>query len=125
MYGIKSGILSHAKNLIKGSSKTLAQNPAFFIHIVSSWFYFKNINVMDLKIRQGTNETWCIYNDNKVILSSHDKELIEKVFSFLNDELINSQFVKLSEQKPFMVGNYEVITNRDRIIKVKGGKTYE
>ena len=56
---------------------------------------------------------------------NNDKELIEKVFSFLNDELINSQFVKLSEQKPFMVGNYEVITNRDRIIKVKGGKTYE
>ena len=80
---------------------------------------------MDLNIRQGTNGAWFIYNDNKVILGSHDKELIEKVFSFLNDELINSQFVKLSEQKPFMVGNYEVITNRGRIIKVKGGKTYE
>ena len=38
---------------------------------------------MNLNIRQGTNEAWFIYNDNKVILGSHDKELIEKVFSFL------------------------------------------
>ena len=77
---------------------------------------------MNLNIRQGTNEAWFIYNDNKVILGSQDKELIEKVFSFLNGELISTQFAKLSEQKPFIIGNYEAITNRGRIIKIKGEK---
>jgi hypothetical protein len=33
-----------------------------------------------------------------------------------------SYFVKLSEKKPEITGNYEVITNRGRMIKIRGEK---
>jgi hypothetical protein len=41
---------------------------------------------MDLKIVQGTNEAWFIYDGNKVKLGSHDKDLIEDIFKYLTGE---------------------------------------
>ena len=37
----------------------------------------------NLQIRQGTNEAWFIYDGNKVLLGSHDRSLIEKVYTII------------------------------------------
>jgi hypothetical protein len=39
----------------------------------------------NLQIRQGTNEAWFIYDGNKVLLGSHDRSLIEKVYTIIKD----------------------------------------
>ena len=68
--GIRQRGLSKWRNaLLEVETKRKHETRHFFIHIVSSWFYFKNINVMNLNIRQGTNEAWFIYNGNKVYLA--------------------------------------------------------
>jgi hypothetical protein len=37
----------------------------------------------NLQIRQGTNGAWFIYDGNKVLLGSHDRSLIEKVYTII------------------------------------------
>lgn len=45
----------------------------------------------NLQIRQGTNEAWFIYDGNKVLLGSHDRSLIEKVYTIIKRLLENEQ----------------------------------
>jgi hypothetical protein len=37
----------------------------------------------NIEIRQGTNQAWFIYKNNKVLLGSHDKSVIEKARTFI------------------------------------------
>lgn len=42
----------------------------------------------NLKIQQGANDGWFIYKDNRLLLGSHDKELIEKIKVLLDEKEI-------------------------------------
>lgn len=39
----------------------------------------------NLKIQQGANDGWFVYKDNRLLLGSHDKELIEKIKVLLDE----------------------------------------
>ena len=40
----------------------------------------------NLNIIQGANNGWFIYQDNRLLLGSHDKDLIERVRMFLEND---------------------------------------
>lgn len=52
----------------------------------------------------------------------HNVVLLESEMSEIISICANNCFAKLSECKPEITGNYEVITNRGRIINIRGEK---
>jgi hypothetical protein len=40
----------------------------------------------NLKLEQGTNGAWFIYQNGQAIIGGHKKEIVEKVFQFLLNE---------------------------------------
>ncbi len=40
----------------------------------------------NLKIRSGATNAWYLYKNNKLLLGSHDKELLEKVKMMLDND---------------------------------------
>jgi len=54
-----------------------------------------------LKLKQGTNNAWFIYNDNQVLIGGHNKDVMDKVFKFLNNESIcnHSKEERIGETK--------------------------